>query len=127
MTDIATASDPRPELVQTTVDDYYNSLAYEVYNPATEREYSLFYYVDGRLRLKAYPHNELIHSDTGKLKLLSTIAGLCIGGSAIRHGLGFVVRKRDSSCPQRLLQLSKQPTLRWMDKRSQGIQRRTAR
>ena len=78
------------ELLQTTVDDYYNQLQRESLTPALGRDHGRFELVDGRLRLKAYPNVEIVNKRTGAPRALSTVANQPGGGVAIREELGFV-------------------------------------
>ena len=86
------------ELLQTTVDDYYNRLQRESLTAALGRDPGRFELVDGRLRLKAYPNLDLVNKRTGAPRALSTVANQPGGGVAIREELGFVdwARKKSS-------------------------------
>ena len=77
------------ELLQTAVDDYYNTLTEKGLNPALGRDVTRFTLFDGRLRLKAFPDIDLVNSRTGKPLTFSTIANKRGGGVAIRKELGF--------------------------------------
>ena len=93
------------ELLQTTVDDYYNAAAEVGLTPALGRDPGKFELVDGRLRLKAYPNLDLVNKRTGSPLSLSTVAGRPGGGVAIREELGFAdwTRKK-SSLPAQAVQ-----------------------
>jgi len=77
-------------LLQTAVDDYYDTLASKQgLTPALGRDTSKFELVGGRLRLKAYPDFDIINSRTGGPLAFSTIANERGGGKVIREELGF--------------------------------------
>ena len=82
------------ELLQTAVDDYYNALAEQGITPIG-RDPTKFELVGGRLRLKAYPHIDLVALRTGKPLSLASIAKQRGGGPAIREELGFPDWARD--------------------------------
>ena len=86
------------ELLQTTVDDYYNQLQRESLTPALCRDPGRFELVDGQLRQKAYPNVEIVNKRTGAPRALSTVANQPDGGVVIREKLGFVewARKKSS-------------------------------
>ena len=82
------------ELIQTAVDDYYNSMAEHGWTPALGRDTTKFELGrDGKLRLKDNPDISITNSRTRKPLALSTIAGKKGGTAAIRE-LGFVDWKR---------------------------------
>ena len=53
------------ELLQTAVDNYYDTLANQGLSPALGRDMTKFELVDGRLRLKAFPSIRLVNLRTG--------------------------------------------------------------
>lgn len=79
------------ELIQTSVDDYYNSLAQRGLAPALGRDYSKFEWTTaGKLRLKASPNINLTNVQTGEPLAFATVASTRGGSYAIRNELGFV-------------------------------------
>ena len=62
------------ELLQTTVDDYYNRLQQESLTTALGTDSGRVELVDGQLRLKAYPNLDLINKRRGAPRVLSTVA-----------------------------------------------------
>lgn len=109
--DDATDTEPmlpavRQELLQTAVDDYYNTLSERGQTPTLGRDYTKFELVSGRLRLKAYPTIEIVNSRDGKPMALSTIARRRGGGNAVRDELGFDDwRRAPALAPQALAAL----------------------
>ena len=90
------------ELLQTTVDNYYEALANnQELTPPLGRDVTKFELVDGRLRLKAYPNLDIVNKRTGAPLALSTVASRG-GTKAIRDELGFVdwTGKKPSLPPQ---------------------------
>jgi len=77
------------ELLNAAVADYYNALAEQGATPSLGRDQTKFELVEGRLRLKAYPHVDIVNARTRKPLSLSTISGRS-GGAAVRDELGFV-------------------------------------
>ena len=90
------------ELIQTAVDDYYNSLAQRTgQTPALGCDYSKFELIDGRLRLKAYPGIKIVNARNGKPLALSTVSAQTGGGSAIQDGLGWADWRRKQQLPSK--------------------------
>lgn len=84
------ADNLRDEILQTSVNYYYDILAQKGYSPSTGRDFTKFELGrDGQLRLKAHPDFDLLHYHTREPLALSTIAGRRGGGAIIRHELGF--------------------------------------
>ena len=89
------------ELVQSTVDSYYNAVAEkEGYTPALGRDYSKFELVDSWLRLKAHQEVDLINSRTGKPLALSALTTRG-GRNIIRGELGFVDWQQKPQLPSK--------------------------
>ena len=82
----------REETLQVHVDDYYDKLAEQEGEPQLARDPSNFEFVDGELRLKAYPSIRLINSRTKSPLALKTLYARGGGPDIIRgrSGLGFV-------------------------------------
>ena len=90
------------ELLQSTVDDYYNALGEDKnYVTPMGKDYTKFK-IDSRgtLRLRAYPHVDLMNKTTRRPLALSTIAGRH-GTDIIRQELGLVDYKRSTRLPPR--------------------------
>ena len=62
------------ELLQSAVNDYYNSLAEMGQTPELGRDYTKFELVSGKLRLKMFPSLDLVNARDGKPLALSTLA-----------------------------------------------------
>ena len=82
----------RQEILQVSVDDYYTKLAKQEGEPQLARDPSNFEFVDGELRLKAYPSVRIINSRTKSPLALRTLYTRSGGPDIIRgrSGLGFV-------------------------------------
>ena len=82
----------RREILQVSVDDYYTKLAKQEGEPQLARDPSNFEFVDGELRLKAYPSVRIINSRTKEPLALRTLYTRSGGPDIIRgrSGLGFV-------------------------------------
>ena len=82
----------REETLQVHVDDYYDKLAEQEGEPQLARDPSNFEFVDGELRLKAYPSVRIINSRTKSPLALKTLYARGGGPDIIRgrSGLGFV-------------------------------------
>ena len=94
------------EVLQTAVDNYYDTLAKQGLTPSLGRDIAKFELVDGRLRLKASPDINIINSRTGRPLAFSTVASRPGGGDAIRE-LGFPDWRRQKMSAEAVAALSR--------------------
>ena len=79
------------ELLQSSVNDYYDALGEKGLTTSLGRDYRKFELDrNGRLRLKAYPGLNIINSRTQEPLALTTVANQVGGRLAIREDLGFI-------------------------------------
>lgn len=99
---VMTPTSLQRELIQSTIDCYYNVLAENGYTLILGRDYSKFELVDGRLRLKTHSEADLIIFRTGKLLALSLLATRG-GRNIIRGELGFVDWQQKPQLPSKAI------------------------